>query len=104
LIRQESEFNPSAVSPANALGLMQVLPATGKQLAQEMRLSHFSSDELFSPAVNIQLGTHYFRELIDKYGGIEYGLAAYNAGGDRVELWRSGKPYRDTAEFVESIP
>src|SRR5205807_2497100 len=72
LIRQESEFNPSAVSPANALGLMQVLPATGKQLAHEMRLSHFSSDELFSPALNIQLGTHYFRDLIDKFGGVEY--------------------------------
>jgi soluble lytic murein transglycosylase len=104
LIRQESEFNPSAVSPANALGLMQVLPSTGKQMAHEMKLARFSADELFTPAVNIQLGTHYFRTLINKFGGIEYALAAYNAGGDRVELWLSGKPYRDTAEFVESIP
>lgn len=104
LIRQESEFNPAAVSPANALGLMQVLPTTGKQLARELHLGHFSSDELFAPSTNLQLGTYYFRELINKHGGVEYALAAYNAGSDRVEDWTNGVKFRDAAEFVESIP
>ncbi len=105
LIRQESEFNPAAVSRANAIGLMQLLPVTGRKLAREMRIRRYSSEQLLKPTVNLQLGTRYFRQLVDKYDGrLEYALAAYNAGPDRVEAWLGLGKYRDPQEFVESIP
>ena len=104
LIRQESEFNPSAVSRANALGLMQLLPKVGSAVARQEKLRHFSSDQLFTPEVNLQLGTRYFREMVDKFGAFEYALAAYNAGTNRVDDWLGQGKYRDPQEFVESIP
>ena len=105
LIRQESEFNPGSVSRANAIGLMQLLPGTGKLVARQASLKHYNASQLYTPTVNVELGTLYFRGMVDKFGGsIEYALAAYNAGSDRVEEWMGQGPYRDTAEFVESIP
>ena len=104
LIRQESEFNPNAVSRANAVGLMQLLPKTGKLVAKEVKLKRFNSSQLYTPAVNMQLGTRYFRGMVDKFGSFEYALAAYNAGSDRVEEWLGQGKYRDPQEFVESIP
>ena len=105
LIRQESEFNPQAVSYANAWGLMQLLPPVGKKLAKEVRLRHFNQEQLTDPTINIQLGTRYFKHMVDSFGGqVEYALAAYNAGSDRVKTWQGQGPYRDIHEFVESIP
>ena len=105
LIRQESEFNPGVVSHANAYGLMQLLPSTGKSTAKQVGLHNYKTDSLLDPTTNIQLGTKYFREMVDHFGGqIEYALAAYNAGDSRVESWRSSGSYRDIEEFVESIP
>jgi soluble lytic murein transglycosylase len=104
LIRQESEFNPAAVSHANAVGLMQLLPVTGKKVAKEEKLRGFNASQLFVPGVNLQLGTRYFRSMVDKFGSFEYALAAYNAGSDRVQDWLSAGKFRDPQEFVESIP
>ena len=105
LIRQESEFNPLAVSRANAVGLMQLLPRTGKLVAHQEKLRHYNASELFTPAVNLELGTRYFRGMVDQFGGsFEYALAAYNAGTDRVDEWLADGKYRDAQEFVESIP
>ncbi len=104
LIRQESEFNPSAVSRANAVGLMQLLPKVGSAVAKQVKLRHFSTAQLFTPEVNLQLGTRYFREMVDKFGAFEYALAAYNAGSNRVDDWQEQGKYRDPQEFVESIP
>jgi soluble lytic murein transglycosylase len=104
LIRQESEFNPNAVSTKNALGLMQLLPRVGKGVAKQEKLKHFSPPQLFNPPINLQLGTRYFRSMVDQFGGFEYALAAYNAGDYRVRDWQAGTKYRDVQEFVESIP
>jgi soluble lytic murein transglycosylase len=105
LIRQESEFNPNAVSRANAVGLMQLLPKTGKAVARQVNLKRYNASQLYTPTVNLQLGTRYFRGMVDKFGGsFEYALAAYNAGSDRVEEWLGQGTYRDPQEFVESIP
>jgi soluble lytic murein transglycosylase len=105
LIRQESEFNPGAVSRANAVGLMQLLPKTGKAVARQVKMKRYNASQLYTPAVNLQLGTRYFRGMVDKFGGsFEYALAAYNAGSDRVEEWLGQGKYRDPQEFVESIP
>jgi peptidoglycan lytic transglycosylase len=105
LIRQESEFNPGVVSHANAYGLMQLLPRTGKGTAKQVGLHNYKTDSLLDPTINIELGTKYFREMVDHFGGqVEYALAAYNAGSSRVEDWKSSGNYRDIEEFVESIP
>lgn len=105
LIRQESEFNAGAVSHANAYGLMQLLPAVGKRVAHDVKLKPFSTARLLEPAANIKLGTRYFRDMIADNGGkVEYALAAYNAGTNRVADWRAGGAFRDIPEFVESIP
>lgn len=105
LIRQESEFNPGAISPANAMGLMQLLPTVGKGMAKEMKIRHFSSDQLLVADTNLRLGTRYFRHIVDHYDGqVEYALAAYNAGIDRVNDWRKNGNFADVEEFVESIP
>ena len=104
LIRQESEFNPNAVSNKNAVGLMQLLPKVGKGVAKQEKIKHFTPQALFTPDMNLRLGTRYFRAMVDKFGGFEYALAAYNAGADRVETWKNYGKYRDPQEFVESIP
>ncbi len=105
LIRQESEFNPSAVSRANACGLMQLLPAVGKSMAREEGIEHFQTFQLFDPATNIRLGTRYLRKTLDKFDGVtEYALAAYDAGDERVLEWQAAGPYQGMDEFVESIP
>jgi soluble lytic murein transglycosylase len=105
LIRQESEFNPAAISRANAMGLMQLLPTVGKGMAKEMKIRHFSSDQLLVADTNLRLGTRYFRHIVDHYDGqVEYALAAYNAGEDRVSDWRRNGNFADVEEFVESIP
>jgi soluble lytic murein transglycosylase len=105
LIRQESEFNPNAVSNKDAYGLMQLLPVVGKQMAKQEGMGHFRTEELVDPATNIRLGTRYLKQTLDKFGNKpEYAFAAYNAGDNRVLDWQSIGHYRDMDEFVESIP
>ncbi len=105
LIRQESEFNPAAISPANAFGLMQLLPSVGRSLAREEGIRHFSEGELLNPETNIRLGTRYLKQTLDKFDGqAPYAFAAYNAGGSRVTDWQAIGKYHGMDEFVESIP
>ncbi len=105
LIRQESEFNPGAISKANAYGLMQMLPSVGKQMAKAEGIRHFDTTQLLDPATNIRLGTRYLKQTLDKFGGREeYAFAAYNAGDERVTDWQAAGNYRGMEEFVESIP
>ncbi|MGC2612588.1 MAG: transglycosylase SLT domain-containing protein [Terracidiphilus sp.] len=105
LIRQESEFNPSVISYANAWGLMQLLPSNGKALARQEGMTHFQTFQLLDPETNIRLGTRFLKQTLDKFGGVpEYALAAYNAGDSRVEDWQAAGPYSGIDEFVESIP
>ena len=105
VIRQESEFNPKAVSRSKAYGLTQVMPGTGRQLARKLGVRRFSSGMLFQPAVNLKLGTYYMRSLLDQWGGRwEETLAAYNAGPNRAKDWAEWHKYEEPAEFIESIP
>jgi soluble lytic murein transglycosylase len=104
LIRQETVFNPRAVSPANAYGLMQLLPSTARLTAKRYGVDEpATAESLFDPRLNIRLGTSYLREQLDKYGRIEYVAAAYNAGPGRLAEWRATLPLQ-IDEWDEAIP
>jgi soluble lytic murein transglycosylase len=105
LIRQESVFNPRAVSTANARGLMQLLPGTAQMTARRYGVDDEVTAEtlLSNPRLNIRLGTRYLREQLDKYGRIEYVAAAYNAGPGRLVEWRASLPLQ-IDEWAEAIP
>jgi soluble lytic murein transglycosylase len=103
LIRQESTFQADAVSHANAIGLMQVLPKTGKILAKQLKVK-YAKNMLFQPDYNLELGMIYIAELLRATGAPEYAAAAYNAGEDRIALWKSERNYEEIPELVESIP
>jgi soluble lytic murein transglycosylase len=104
LIRQESVFITRASSAARAYGLMQLLVPTGKLTAKKYGVERdVTSESLFEPRLNIQLGTAYLRDQIDKYGRIEYVAAAYNAGPGRVVQWRASLPLA-LDEWTEAIP
>jgi soluble lytic murein transglycosylase len=106
LIRQESEFNPTAKSHANAYGLMQLMPATGRMLGRQQGMKAVPTSLLLNPGVSIRLGTEYLRQqLVNWDGDLFRTLAAYNAGPGRVHQWLQWRSdYREPAEFVESIP
>lgn len=99
LIRQESAFNKEARSIAGARGLMQVMPATAR-LVSKVRTAR-----LYEPAVNIDVGTKYFLSQLQQYSGdVEFTLAAYNAGTNRVEDWRKRYPTDNRLLFLDLIP
>lgn len=104
LIRQESNFNPQATSPAGARGLMQLMPAVGQQLAAEKGIGPWNPDLLYDPAVSIRLGTAHLSTLVRKYPELVKALAAYNAGESRVEKWSTKKGASDPEIFTERIP
>jgi len=103
LIRQESTFQADAVSHADAIGLMQILPKTGRLLAKQRKI-RYTKNSLFDPNINIELGMLYIANLTRATGGPEYAAAAYNAGEDRIALWKSERTYEEVPELVESIP
>jgi len=103
LIRQESTFQADAVSPKDAIGLMQVLPKTGKLLARQLKV-RYTKDKLFEPNYNIEIGMAYIAGLVRQTGALEYAAAAYNAGEDRIAAWKAERNYEEIPELVESIP
>ncbi|MGH9744177.1 MAG: transglycosylase SLT domain-containing protein, partial [Candidatus Acidiferrum sp.] len=103
LMRQESTFQADALSPQNAIGLMQVIPKTGRLLARQLRV-RFSPARLFQPDYNIQLGMLYISGLVKLTGAPAYALAAFDAGEDRIAAWKAERNYDEIPELVESIP
>jgi len=109
VMRQESSFNPKAVSNADAIGLLQLIERTAAHGARELGIAHFTRTQLYEPSVNIRLGSHYLYKLITRYRGQAVpAIAAYNAGEHRVDPWLERAARTDhTVEldwFVEDIP
>jgi soluble lytic murein transglycosylase len=104
LVAQESNFDANVRSHANAYGLMQVLPSTGRQYARKLGVRPFSTRRLTEAEVNVKLGTQIFADSIRKFGGVHFALAAYNAGDSRVVAWQREKPGLPQDEFIDDIP
>jgi soluble lytic murein transglycosylase len=104
LIAQESTFQADVRSSANAWGLMQVLPSTGRRVARTLGIRPFSTWRLTDPEVNIRIGMRYFKDLLNEFGDVVPALAAYNAGESRVRFWLRERPDMATDEFIDDIP
>lgn len=116
IARRESAFFPAASSPVGARGLMQLMPATGKQVASSLGAPHKKSD-LYEIDHNVLLGSTYYRQLLDRYNGNRvFAIAAYNAGPHRVDRWRNKAgetvsleiwvatiPFKETRNYVQAV-
>lgn len=116
IARRESAFFPEARSPVGARGLMQIMPATGRQVASSIGKRHRNAD-LYEVEHNVQLGSTYYRQLLDRFNGNRvFALAAYNAGPHRVDRWRTKTaasvpvsvwietiPFKETRNYVQAV-
>ena len=106
LIRQESAFTPTIHSPAGAIGLMQVMPATGQDLARRQGIRGFTAASLETAEINLHLGTRFWLDMEGRYGdgSLPLVLSAYNAGPTRARRWRRLPEFEDPQRFTERIP
>jgi soluble lytic murein transglycosylase len=106
LIRQESAFTPAIHSPAGAIGLMQVMPATGRDVARSQGLRGFTAASLETAEINLHLGTRFWLDMEQRYsdGELPLVLSAYNAGPTRARRWRQLPEFADPTRFTERIP
>ncbi len=102
-IRAESVYDPNARSPANAMGLMQVLPATGQATAQKAGIPWKGAESLYDPDTNIAIGSAYLREMHERWGDLPHAIAAYNAGPTPTTRWRDQRPDFDPDLWIETI-
>jgi soluble lytic murein transglycosylase len=104
IIKEESHFNPTIRSSANAFGLMQILPSTASHIAARNGLNYSKSSDLLRPKTNIKLGSAYLRNLYEGSGNMMYSVASYNAGPGAVQKWVENYRSNDLDAFVEDIP
>ncbi|MCZ6528071.1 MAG: transglycosylase SLT domain-containing protein [Candidatus Dadabacteria bacterium] len=105
IIREESRFQKDVVSPADAVGLMQLIPPTARSVARQIGINGFSTAMLTIPRINIEMGIFYFKQVLDKFNGdVELALASYNAGPHRAADWKVRFYGLEKDEFIEEVP
>jgi soluble lytic murein transglycosylase len=104
LAAQESTFDARIRSSANAIGLMQIIPPTGRRLARQAGIRNFTERSLENPEINARLGTRYFGDMVKEFGGYHFALAGYNAGEHRVRRWNAEAPGLPQDEWIDNIP
>ncbi|MDD5259558.1 MAG: lytic transglycosylase domain-containing protein [bacterium] len=112
IINVESKFRTHAQSPVGAIGLMQIMPETGREVAKKLKLSNFYDHDLYVPEINIRIGCFYLDEIRKECGADQVAmLASYNAGKNIVKTWKSGSqqleisqiPYKETRNFISQV-
>lgn len=116
IMRQESAFIPDVRSPAGALGLMQLMPQTGREVARSLRAQVAIPNQLLDPKTNIRLGVKHLRQVLDRFSGnVVLATAAYNAGQHRVrswlpsdksvaaDVWVDTVPFSETREYMKNV-
>lgn len=105
VMREESGYRPSVISPVGARGLMQIMPNTGRQLARRSKRTGFQPEDLFKPSTNLELGQRYLSDLLKTFdGGHSAAIAAYNAGPEVVARWLRTRPKVSDDLWVERVP
>ncbi|HTA17309.1 MAG TPA: lytic transglycosylase domain-containing protein [bacterium] len=105
IVRAESGFDPAAQSPRGALGLMQLMPSTARQMAGELKFNYQDQDDLYTQDINLTLGAFYFaRQLKNFHGNLVLALAAYNAGPAKVRAWNLDPWGRDQDDLISALP
>ena len=116
LIRQESAFDEEAESPAGAKGLLQLMPRTAQQIAEDLHEGWNGEDSLFNPELNLRYGSIYYKKLLQQFSGAHLlAAAAYNAGAAKIkrwlpdsqampgDIWIESIPYKETRGYVSSV-
>jgi soluble lytic murein transglycosylase len=112
IIKVESKFWTHAQSPVGAIGLMQIMPETGREIAGKLKIYNFHDHDLYVPEINIEIGCYYLDELMKECSDDQVAiLASYNAGKNIVKSWKGGSqqldidqiPYRETKNFVTQV-
>ena len=105
IIKCESSFNKNATSKVGAMGLMQIMPDTGKWVAEKLAIKNFTSQDLLDSEKNIMIGVWYFKYLLDKFNGeLSLAIAAYNAGPTNVSKWLEQEEYSNDGLTLNNIP
>jgi soluble lytic murein transglycosylase len=104
LMAQESTFTADIRSSADARGLMQVMPGTGRLYARKLGIRPFTTASLTQPETNVRIGVQYLKDMLERFGRMHYALASYNAGHARVAEWIKEAPGLPADEFIDSIP
>jgi soluble lytic murein transglycosylase len=105
IMRQESSFNPEARSPADAFGLMQLLPSVAEHASARAEVAFEKPEDLYRPEINVPLGAAFLRELLDRWGGqIVLAAASYNANERAIHAWLRTRFHGDPLAFIEEIP
>lgn len=104
VINAESRFRSDATSDKGAIGLMQLLPTTAREMADRLGIEDFDDVDLLSPATNIQLGTYYLETLIEEFGDTGTALCAYNAGPSKVRSWLGDSDYSADGKTLHTVP
>jgi soluble lytic murein transglycosylase-like protein len=97
IVQQESKWNPKALSPKGAIGLMQIMPATGRDFCG------LTEQQLLIPRLNLECGTAYFAKQLKTFGSVRLALCAYNAGPTRVRKLGKCPPFEETTQYVYNI-
>lgn len=105
IIKNESKFDPNAVSKKDAKGLMQIAPITGEWAAEKLNIENYSEDRLFDPELNIKIGIWYLTVLKQEFGdNIENIVAGYNAGNGNLKKWLENPEYSKDGKTLNEIP
>lgn len=105
IMKNESKFNPEAVSKKEARGLMQIAPITGEWASEKLNIEGYSSEMLFSPELNIQIGCWYLSMLNNQFNNeLELIIAAYNAGSGNVSKWLNNSEFSSDGQSLDYIP